>query len=138
MNKMQQQVAEFMRDVKGLTLPNKPIIRKTEVANLCYSLIEEEHWELSANLTLDREYGEYYDPARSARIADDLADLLYVVFYTCNAYGIDIEPIFDEVHRSNMTKKGGAKREDGKQLKPPGYEPPDLEPLIKEQMGVWQ
>ena len=40
--------------------------------------------------------------------------------------------VFDEIHRSNMTKVGGEKRADGKILKPEGYEPPNLEPILRE------
>lgn len=66
-------------------------------------------------------------------IADGLADLLYVVLGTAVEYGIDIEPIFNEVHRSNMSKVGGIKREDGKLLKPSTYSPPDIESCLNAQ-----
>ena len=46
-------------------------------------------------------------------IAKELADLLYVVYGTAVSYGIDMAPVFREVHRSNMSKVGGYKREDG-------------------------
>jgi len=70
---------------------------------------------------------------------DALGDRLYVLLGDCVAYGIDIEPIFNEIHRSNMTKTiDGNFREDGKYLKGPSYEPPNLRPLIKAQGGsVW-
>lgn len=132
--KAQAQVKEFMELVKGLTLPDKPVICKEDVSKLCYKLIDEELWELSEHMCIHGLESDIYQPERSVRIADDLADLLYVVLYTCNAYGIDIEPIFDEVHRSNMTKLGAPKRNDGKQMKGENYEPPNLEPLIKAQM----
>lgn len=42
------------------------------------------------------------------------------------ALGVDLRPFFLEVHRTNMHKLEGPKREDGKQLKPPGWKPPRL------------
>jgi predicted HAD superfamily Cof-like phosphohydrolase len=59
-------------------------------------------------------------------VADALADLMYVVIGSALQWGIPLERVFAEVHRSNMTKGGGDKRADGKILKGPGYEPPDL------------
>lgn len=66
-------------------------------------------------------------------IADGLADLLYVVLGTAVEYGIDIEPIFNEVHRSNMSKVGGTKNEFGKLIKPDTYSPADIATLIDQQ-----
>jgi predicted HAD superfamily Cof-like phosphohydrolase len=67
-------------------------------------------------------------------IADGLADLLYVVFGTAVAYGIPMDQVFAEVHRSNMTKLGPDGQpiigEAGKRLKGPGYVPPNIEPLV--------
>ena len=68
-----------------------------------------------------------------AAIAKELADLLYVVYGTAVSYGIDMGPIFREVHRSNMSKIGGYKREDGKWVKPPTYSPAAIEPILAEQ-----
>ena len=52
-----------------------------------------------------------------------MADLLYVVYGTAVSYGIDMDPVFREVHRSNMSKVGGYKRDDGKWVKPATYSP---------------
>ncbi len=43
--------------------------------------------------------------------------------------GVDLKPFFKEVHRTNMNKLQGPKREDGKQLKPAGWKPPRIEAL---------
>jgi predicted HAD superfamily Cof-like phosphohydrolase len=66
-------------------------------------------------------------------IAKELADLLYVVYGTAVSYGIDMGPVFTEVHRSNMSKVGGYKREDGKWVKPPTYSAAAIEPILAEQ-----
>lgn len=66
-------------------------------------------------------------------IAKELADLLYVVYGTAVSYGIDMVPVFREVHRSNMSKVGGYKREDGKWVKPPSYSPAAIEPILADQ-----
>lgn len=67
-------------------------------------------------------------------IADGLADLLYVVFGTALEYGIPIDKVFEEVHRSNMTKlwpDGRAHyREDGKVLKPKTFSPPRISDIF--------
>jgi predicted HAD superfamily Cof-like phosphohydrolase len=71
-----------------------------------------------------------------AAIAKELADLLYVVYGTAVSYGIDMGPVFREVHRSNMSKIGGHKREDGKWVKPPTYSPAAIEPILFKQQAL--
>lgn len=66
-------------------------------------------------------------------IAKEMADLLYVVYGTAVSYGIDMDPVFREVHRSNMSKVGGYKREDGKWVKPATYSPAAIVPILAEQ-----
>ncbi len=60
-----------------------------------------------------------------------LKDRLYEIVRGCwrcasQALGVDLRPFFREVHRTNMHKLTGPKREDGKQLKPPGWKPPRI------------
>lgn len=71
-------------------------------------------------------------------IAKEMADLLYVVYGTAVSYGIDMDRVFREVHRSNMSKVGGYKREDGKWVKPPTYSPAVIAPILAEQEIVLQ
>jgi len=68
-----------------------------------------------------------------AAVAKEVADLLYVVYGTAVSCGIDMEPVFREVHRSNLSKVGGYKREDGKWVKPPTYSPASLGPILAAQ-----
>lgn len=88
--------------------------------NLRVSLITEEFEELKAT-------------SNPEKIADAIGDLLYVVYGTAVAYGLDAQGIFDEIHRSNMTKFiDGYKRADGKWCKGPGYSPPDLRRFVQQ------
>ncbi len=68
-----------------------------------------------------------------AAVAKEMADLLYVTYGTAVSYGIDMEPVFQEVHRSNLSKVGGYKRADGKWVKPPTYSPADIDPILEAQ-----
>lgn len=74
------------------------------------------------------EAAEFCDAAGTANMVemvDALADLLVVVYGTACEMGVDLEPVFAEVHRSNMSKNGG-KDEGGKVLKGDTYSPPDI------------
>jgi predicted HAD superfamily Cof-like phosphohydrolase len=61
---------------------------------------------------------------------DGLCDLICVAYGSALEAGVDLEPFWDEVHRSNMAKAGGPVREDGKVLKPPGWVPPDIAGIL--------
>jgi 8-oxo-dGTP pyrophosphatase MutT (NUDIX family)/predicted HAD superfamily Cof-like phosphohydrolase len=79
-----------------------------------------------------REYAEAAESGDVVEIADALADLMYVVYGTALVHGIPLDAVFDEVHRSNMTKVGGPAIGPGtKAPKPEGYRPPDLRRLLE-------
>lgn len=63
-------------------------------------------------------------------VADGLADLIYVTLGCALEFGIPLEQVFVEVHRSNMSKSGGGLDESGKCLKGPKYSPPDIGSIL--------
>lgn len=67
-------------------------------------------------------------------ILDGLCDLTYVVLGTALSFGFDLDSAFAEVHRSNMTKFPTTLREDGKVLKGPNYEAPNLAQVLSNQV----
>jgi predicted HAD superfamily Cof-like phosphohydrolase len=82
---------------------------------------------------LEEEVGEFVTASEKADvigIADALADIVYVVYGTALTYGIDLDSVLREVHRSNMSKLASDGkpliREDGKVLKSDRYFPPDI------------
>lgn len=108
-------VLEFHRKF-GVHVGPRPGLPPDEIVALRRALIEEETRELDEAIRA-RDFVE---------VADALADLLYVVYGTAVSFGLDIRPVFAEVHRSNMAKVGGGTRADGKVLKPEGWKPPDI------------
>lgn len=67
-------------------------------------------------------------------VADALADINYVSAGAAICYGIDMEPVDEEVQRSNMSKFiDGYRDENGKWIKGPSYTPVNLEPILKAQ-----
>ena len=84
---------------------------------------------------LDEENSEYVLSDSHIELADALGDMLYVLIGTIVEHGLadKIEEIFDEIHRSNMTKVVDGKiikREDGKILKPHTYQKPNIEKIL--------
>lgn len=73
-------------------------------------------------------------------VADALADIVYVAYGTALTYGIDLDAVLQEVHRSNMSKLGPdgrpILREDGKVLKGPGYFPPAIGEVLRTQRPI--
>lgn len=97
----------------------------TTLNDLRLNLIEEELDELSAAV----EVGDIVEAA------DAIADLLYVVYGAGVTWGLPVDELFAEVHRSNMTKLGldgkPILRDDGKILKGPNFEKPDIVGVLK-------
>jgi predicted HAD superfamily Cof-like phosphohydrolase len=98
MNQFQKLVCDFMA-MAGQNMPKAP----TDI-----------HWSISGGRRdmISEELEEY----QSARLehdlvamADAIGDMLYVVVGTACAHGNDIEPVFNEIHRSNLTKLWTAK-----------------------------
>ncbi len=65
----------------------------------------------------------------TAIMKSHLEDLALICWECSLALGIKLKPFFLEVHRTNMNKLTGPKREDGKQLKPKGWEPPRIKEM---------
>ena len=123
MNNEQKMVQEFHEqfDIHVAPTPSAPN-EPTQI--LRNRLIQEEFEELQ----------EAMQGIDLSAMSMELAELLYVVYGTAVSLGIDMKPVFKEVHRSNMSKVGGYKREDGKWVKPPTYSPASLEAIISAQM----
>lgn len=122
-----QRLVRDFHEKFGLMAAQRPQFPDAATIELRQSLIEEETAEFRKACT-----------ARDlVEAADALADLLYVVHGAAVSFGIDLEPIFEEVHRTNMAKSGGPRRGDGKILKPAGWQPPQIRPLLEQQGAVW-
>ena len=85
---------------------------------------------------LREEFREYIDAETDhdiIEIADALADIIYIACGTAVSYGIPLDNLFSEVHRSNMAKLVDGKvirREDGKVQKPADWTPPDVRGIL--------
>jgi predicted HAD superfamily Cof-like phosphohydrolase len=103
-----------------LTRSEVPGLPSTAIRDLRIKLLKEE-WE---------EYLEGEATNDLTEIADALADMVYIAYGTAVAYGKPLDKVFDEVHRSNMSKLGPdgkpIYREDGKVMKPANWSPPNI------------
>ncbi len=70
-------------------------------------------------------------PLELHALAQELVDLLYVTYGSFVALGIDAAAVFAEVHRANMQKTTGPRREDGKILKPEGFVKADVQGVLR-------
>lgn len=108
----------------GLPVVETPGHPTEDRIQLRKNLISEEYWE----------YDRAVEKGDLINLAQELADLLYVVYGAALEYGIDLDAVVTEVHRANMSKldtDGSVlRREDGKVLKGPKYKAPDIEAVL--------
>ena len=87
---------------------------------------------------IDEEVRELYDAITAhdqVETVDALIDILVVTIGALHSMGADAEGAWKEVMSTNFAKIEAngkvRKREDGKVLKPQGWEPPNLKPFLK-------
>ena len=125
MKKQLKQLWDF-QSAYNSTRNTKPTLLDPSESMLRYELGKEELIE----------YLEACNNDDLVEITDALADQLYILLGTMVAHGMQdiIEDVFDEVHRSNMSKLGEdgkpIYREDGKILKGPNFTPPNIEQFL--------
>ena len=84
---------------------------------------------------IEEEYNELSTAQDKVEALDALVDILVVTIGAIHSMGADAEGAWKEVMRTNFAKidkETGKvrKREDGKVLKPLGWEPPNLKPFV--------
>ena len=93
------------------------------------SLLREEYMEVLQESLV------FPDMVDKRKLTKELADLMYVTIGFATTFGLPLEEVFYEVHKSNMSKLGPngevLRREDGKILKGSNYKEPDLDKFFK-------
>src|ERR1044072_5399569 len=86
----QEKFLEFHKK-HGEYIATEPSLPPTEVRVLRHDLLSEEITEYRLARTIED-------------FAKELADILYVCYGAAIDFGVDLDRVFDEVHKSNMTK----------------------------------
>lgn len=98
-------------------------------------LMDADAVEFVAEMVND-ELEELRDAIDVAEQADALVDAIYYICDTAVRHGMNLDRVFDIVHRANMQKVVDGRvirRDDGKILKPEGWQDPG--PLLLEEMA---
>lgn len=149
----QARVALFMQKAEQET-PTRPTMPDADIRKLRAKLILEEAFEtvkalgvvVECNLTAEMVAVNFDhliftasdDPDRAAEYVPDLAqivdgccDVSVVTVGTMVACGLPMEPFLMEVDESNLSKFiDGYRRADGKWMKGPSWQPPNIEGLL--------
>lgn len=117
----------FDHPVEGEWTPELLSLRSALIGEESLELLEEFKW-------LAETPPEEWETADKERLLKEMADLQYVLSGAAVALGLNLEGAYIRVHKSNMSKLGEdgkpVRREDGKVLKGPNYQPPILEDLL--------
>lgn len=132
MTSLTQAIADVAAFHEACDVPvlDKPAVPTADRRVLRRELIREEFQELTAEMHKDR------NSVDLANLGKEIADLIVVLIGTALEYGLPLDEIWDEVHRSNMSKLDpetgkAVKRSDGKVLKGPNYRPADIRSIVE-------
>lgn len=127
-----QKAVEAFMAAGGQTTSIIPRVPVDPVADRRYEMLYEELGELEDAMA-DGDIVEY---------ADAVADIIYVALGAAVEAGIDIEPVIEEVIRSNNTKidwergQPWARHDNGKIAKDHHYEPPRIAEILEAQQAM--
>ncbi len=129
----------------GNDIPHKPqLMTKDEVFFLIKMMLDEimelgatvaspeevkTHMKVVINESKDIQQEEGTEIELIASQADALVDCYYYSQNAACKKGVNLSKVFDVVHEANMNKQINGefiKREDGKIMKPEGWQPPDI------------
>lgn len=118
-------VAEF-RNACNLPISPFPTIPDAAAVALQSELADEEYTELRIGI----------EQRDLVKITDGITDLIYILVGMALEFGIPLPDAFEEVHASNMAKVDPStgkvlRRADGKILKPKGWKPPAIGPILE-------
>ncbi len=116
------QMLEEFHWVYGLSI-NEPFGH--DLLSLREKLLKEEYDEVMSESLV------FPDMVDKKKLTKELADLMYVTIGFATTFGLPLEAVLAETHKSNMSKLGDdgkpIYREDGKVLKGPNYKEPNLD-----------
>ena len=115
---------------------HQTLMDQAEEFRLAYNFLTSGPQRMMQKSLIDEEWSEFHEAfyfeEESAQLKE-LADLVYVCFQFAASQDWDLDEAMRRVHRSNMSKLGEdgkpIYREDGKILKGPNYQPPNLKDL---------
>ena len=123
MKTMFEMVRDF-HEAFGQRVGRRPNFPNAEERELRVKLMKEEF----------NEYNKAEDNNDITNLAVELADIIYIACGTAVSYGIPLDDVFNAIHQANMNKLVDGKvirREDGKIKKPEGWQPADIEGILK-------
>lgn len=127
-NRRASDMVEEFHKAYNLPIRYEPELPGSDERTLRRTLLSEEYWE----------YVEAEDKNNIVGIADALADMIYIIHGTAIVYGIPLDAVFEEVHKSNMSKLEEGKplyRSDGKVLKGSNFQEPKIEEILNGKTG---
>lgn len=131
---LRARVAELEKEVPDVELDVDEFFEAMGIhAPASYQPPSEPIRALRANMLVEEAH-EFRAAAAAGNVPemlDGAVDIIYVAIGFFLDCGLPFAPFWAEVHRSNMAKAGGPRREDGKVLKPPGWKPPDIAGVLR-------
>lgn len=118
MKQLLKDVENFQRDITGIAPASPPTLVSEEYCLARYRFMVEE---------VD-EFFEGCQEADLVKVADSLADTMYVVLGTALSMGIPLDKVWDAVHAANMKKVRGITKRGiaNDAVKPPGWVGPEM------------